>query len=604
MDPLKKVPQQLRDLNQWVVWRDEDRGGKPTKLPFSIVDGTLAKSNDPNTWGSYAQAQQAHRLGGYRGLGFMFSADDPFCGIDLDGCRNPETGAVAKWARDIIEELDSYSEISPSQTGVKVFCYAMLKGGGGRKKELVDVEKVCDKQPAIEIYDRLRYFAVTGQRLSGVSPNVEDRTAQIEALRARFWPEDAGSSGNSDFYNPEAVIERARKYLGKLPPSISGQGGHNAAFKAACVLVLGFGLARDTALALLREWNQLCQPPWNERELAHKVDSALSQPGERNYLRNVQPASWGSIRVPKYEAPPEKSRPRSCTMSAAMLDYLESILAGKGELIGTGIGELDYAIGGGLTMGELFVVAGRPSHGKSAVALQCVHHWTSVMLPCLVISEEMSKLSLGRRALLFTSETPEEYWRRDAREVTAQIEDYRRLRAECFIVESCQTMRVAEEEIERHVSEHGVKMVVVDYAQLLQSKGQARWEQMANTSETLRRLTSKHQIVILALVQMNQEIEKREKFQPKLSDLGDTGQWARDADVVSFVVWPHRLNPDLPWQEYKLYVAKNRNRPINASVTTCRFEPTRQRVVPSRVADMPNYEPIFGDDGGEFGFGD
>jgi hypothetical protein len=83
---------------------------------------------------------------------------------------------------------------------------------------------------------------------------------------------------------PARVIERARRYLAKLPPAVSGQCGHNATFHAACVLALGFGLDRNDAMALLRVWNETCQPPWTDKELEHKVDDALKQPGWRGYL--------------------------------------------------------------------------------------------------------------------------------------------------------------------------------------------------------------------------------------------------------------------------------------------------------------------------------
>ncbi len=90
---------------------------------------------------------------------------------------------------------------------------------------------------------------------------------------------------------PSRVVERARCYLAKLPPAISGQGGHDATFHAACCLVLGFGLEREQALALLTDWNHSCQPPWSDRELEHKVDDALKQTGWRGYLLMGQPRS-------------------------------------------------------------------------------------------------------------------------------------------------------------------------------------------------------------------------------------------------------------------------------------------------------------------------
>ena len=72
------------------------------------------------------------------------------------------------------------------------------------------------------------------------------------------------------------IIERARKYIGKCPSAISGQRGHDATFYVACVLVNGFALDEPDALALLREWNQSCLPPWSEQELVHKITSAAT----------------------------------------------------------------------------------------------------------------------------------------------------------------------------------------------------------------------------------------------------------------------------------------------------------------------------------------
>jgi len=70
------------------------------------------------------------------------------------------------------------------------------------------------------------------------------------------------------------VIERARRYIAKCPPAISGQGGHNVTFHVAAVLVHGFALGETDALALLREWNGSCVPPWSEGDLVHKIKSA------------------------------------------------------------------------------------------------------------------------------------------------------------------------------------------------------------------------------------------------------------------------------------------------------------------------------------------
>jgi hypothetical protein len=71
-------------------------------------------------------------------------------------------------------------------------------------------------------------------------------------------------------------IDRARQYLSKIPPAISGQGGHNQTFAVACALVNGFDLSHADAFVLLSEYNQRCQPPWSNSELLHKIKSAAS----------------------------------------------------------------------------------------------------------------------------------------------------------------------------------------------------------------------------------------------------------------------------------------------------------------------------------------
>lgn len=87
-----------------------------------------------------------------------------------------------------------------------------------------------------------------------------------------------------------SVLSRARNYLAKVPPAISGQEGHNAAFHAACVLVKGFALSAADAMPLLAEWNSSCQPPWAEAELLHKLHDAEKAPGEVGKLLGNSPS--------------------------------------------------------------------------------------------------------------------------------------------------------------------------------------------------------------------------------------------------------------------------------------------------------------------------
>jgi hypothetical protein len=80
------------------------------------------------------------------------------------------------------------------------------------------------------------------------------------------------------------TIDRARRYVATIPGAVSGQGGHDQTFHVACCLILGFALRVDDALPLLAEWNAACQPPWNDRELRHKLESADQRSDQRGYL--------------------------------------------------------------------------------------------------------------------------------------------------------------------------------------------------------------------------------------------------------------------------------------------------------------------------------
>jgi putative DNA primase/helicase len=147
----QNIPEALKARTQWVCYRQD-------KSPVNPKSGEDAKANDPNTWGGYSQAltyYENHKGNGIAGIGYEFSYYDPYCGIDLDHCRDPETGQITPWAWEIIKQFNSYTEISPSGTGVHIIIEGKLPLGANHQKNLEGGGK-------IEIYDCLRYFTVTG----------------------------------------------------------------------------------------------------------------------------------------------------------------------------------------------------------------------------------------------------------------------------------------------------------------------------------------------------------------------------------------------------------------------------------------------------------
>lgn len=574
-----KIPQELISRKQWVVWKTVTRDGKSTKLPLQ-PNGQNAKTNDPATWSNFETVALAAKS--FDGPGFVFSPDDPYVGIDLDGCRD-SSGKVAEWAREIIYKFNSYAEVSPSQTGVKIFVKGEWKDDSGSKHS-PDVPSVCEKVPGIEVYTKGRYFAVTGQRLGNISSNIEHRQESLDWLFAKYIAKSSQPSPQPTPLNTDdQIIKRATRYLEKIPGAISGQRGHDRAFHAACVLILGFGLNRQDAYALLSQWNQTCEPPWTQKELEHKLDDAAKQPGERNYLRDKTPEQWDKVSIPRYtqfQHPEVKPVLTVGTMEEAATKYLAEMQSGKKvKLIGTGLAKLDDAIGGGYELGEMIVLAARPSHGKSAFSLQMAHAANSQSLPGILISEEMPKRLIGKRTIQFVSEVPEEDWHSHHVAVGSELFEHFKGRAQTYIVESCITSHRVVEEIEKAVEERGVKFAVVDYAQLLKSDGKTRYEQTTNTSIALRSVASKLGIAVICLCQLSRQIEGRAKFVPTMADLKETGQFEQDADVILALVWPYKVNQKDNPHDYQIFVMKNRNRATTAHFLELKFNPSRQTVL-------------------------
>ena len=151
----ENIPDQLTERPQWVCWRLETRDGKPTKVPYTPGTERRASSTDLMTWSTFDQALAAYEAGDplYDGIGFVFCNADPFVGVDLDDCLDPDSGEVARWAQKIINRVrEGYVEISPSGNGIHIIVEGTVRDGGMRKGKL-------------EMYGRGRFFTITGRSL-------------------------------------------------------------------------------------------------------------------------------------------------------------------------------------------------------------------------------------------------------------------------------------------------------------------------------------------------------------------------------------------------------------------------------------------------------
>jgi len=110
-------------------------------------------------------------------------------------------------------------------------------------------------------------------------------------------PDPPAAKSSSPGVSDASLDERIRKYLDQVTPAIQGERGSNPTFRVACILINGFALPRDQTLKWMRYYSQKCDPPWSEKELEHKVDSALEAPHHkpRGYLLNGEPARQTTV---------------------------------------------------------------------------------------------------------------------------------------------------------------------------------------------------------------------------------------------------------------------------------------------------------------------
>lgn len=161
----QEIPDELKALPQWVNWKEVSKGksSKPDKLPLDPNRiKKLASPTNKATWGSFDQAENNLDRKEVRGLGFCLTNTDEYIVIDIDHCIDPN-GNLHHIALFWAELFDSYTEISPSGTGIHIFVKgeAGLLIGGGKRTKVKD----CESGLGFEIYQTARYFTVTGQPL-------------------------------------------------------------------------------------------------------------------------------------------------------------------------------------------------------------------------------------------------------------------------------------------------------------------------------------------------------------------------------------------------------------------------------------------------------
>ncbi|WP_157884778.1 hypothetical protein [Halorubrum aethiopicum] len=197
----ESVPKTLREHNQWICWRHEE-GKKP---PFDPETNCKRNPINTETWSDLETALDSYRRGNYDGIGFVLTDEDPFAGVDFDDIREPSTGDVDEKIEGIIKRLNSYSEVSPSGTGI----HTLIQGE--KPSGYTNIEN-------IEVYDSKQYFTFSGEHLESTPKTIKDRREELISICEQHLPKKSTRNERDRAELPaddggEKIIEEARGYI-------------------------------------------------------------------------------------------------------------------------------------------------------------------------------------------------------------------------------------------------------------------------------------------------------------------------------------------------------------------------------------------------------
>lgn len=226
---IDNIPQEIKDLKHWVNWakKGTSPGDRGYKVPYHPVSGNPAKAGIPDTWGGFEAAYANVQAGGFQGIGFEFADNGGFVGIDLDHVL--ENGELAGWAQDIVDIFDSYTEVSPSGTGLHI----LVKGFLSKTKNKSGDKLKFEDEQAIELYHSRRYFTVTGNVYGELKP-IEPRQQELDELWEELFPtqtQQAPAPLPADDFLQTGLEkdEKLRAYWGGYRPT-GDESGNDQAF--------------------------------------------------------------------------------------------------------------------------------------------------------------------------------------------------------------------------------------------------------------------------------------------------------------------------------------------------------------------------------------
>ncbi len=275
----QQFPAELVRRNQWCLWSIEtDRHGRPTKVP-SRPDGRKAASNDPRTWSAFSAVSRALLLNrdGYSGVGYFFAPDDPVCGVDLDVSLDAD-GNPQPWATEITARFsNTYRSRSVSGYGLHILCHARLPGKGRNYNVPNGPTDPTGKRAQIGLFDRGRFFALTGDVYQQSPLELADHQATVEWLQGlmqqRSLEKPTQPEMSEHGLTDAQILERARRARNgaKFARLWAGEwegayGSQSEADLALCCLLAFWCGPNPSRIDALFQQSALAREKWLERE--------------------------------------------------------------------------------------------------------------------------------------------------------------------------------------------------------------------------------------------------------------------------------------------------------------------------------------------------
>ena len=261
---VNEIPKELKSINQWICWQAKHlpETNRIDKLPKNPLTGGNASVINTNTWGTFEDAVKGMERFGFTGIGIVLTLDNGVIGVDIDHCYND--GKLSSEALEIGKECQSYTELSPSGTGLRIFTYGTLPEGRRKKGN-------------IEMYNQGRFLTVTGHRI-GKSIEVQARQEAIQRVHKTHLADAVkivpprrtfnSFQCNTDTQGVIAKIEKSKqadKFKSLMSGDTTGFESHSSADLGLCAILAYWSDRNFNIIDEIFRSSGMYREKWNKR---------------------------------------------------------------------------------------------------------------------------------------------------------------------------------------------------------------------------------------------------------------------------------------------------------------------------------------------------